>query len=249
MTIPMKQPAAEDAIESALMQGDLSKLSAPQRLEHYRAVCKSLGLNPLTQPFAYIVLNGKLQLYALRNCADQLRELKKVSLKIVSRDVSDGVLTIHVQASLPDGRCDEDLGAVPFPESLKGEARANAELKCITKAKRRATLSICGLGWLDETEVESIPGARKAPVAAPDVVQKPEPPPVKPAVELLDAARSFAKRGSNEFTVFFRPLTQAQRDTLVPHGAELRELMNEADDDIARDEAAGEHNPETGEVA
>ena len=40
-----------------------------------------------------------------------------------------------------------------FSEALKGEVRANAILKAVTKAKRRATLSICGLGWLDESEV------------------------------------------------------------------------------------------------
>jgi hypothetical protein len=40
--------------------------------------------------------------------------------------------------------------------------RANTILKAITKAKRRVTLSICGLGWLDETEVEDIPAEAKA---------------------------------------------------------------------------------------
>ena len=33
----------------------------------------------------------------------------------------------------------------------------NALSKAVTKAKRRATLSICGLGMLDETEIASIP--------------------------------------------------------------------------------------------
>jgi hypothetical protein len=37
-------------------------------------------------------------------------------------------------------------------------------MKAITKAKRRVTLSICGLGWLDETEIESIPSAMPARV-------------------------------------------------------------------------------------
>jgi len=36
----------------------------------------------------------------------------------------------------------------------------NAVMKAVTKAKRRLTLSLCGLGWLDETEVDSIPEAR-----------------------------------------------------------------------------------------
>jgi hypothetical protein len=36
-------------------------------------------------------------------------------------------------------------------------------MKAETKAKRRVTLSIAGLGWLDETEADAVPGAR--PVA------------------------------------------------------------------------------------
>ena len=112
-----------------------------------------------------------MQLYALRTCADQLRKINGVSLQIVSREISEGILTIHVRATLPDGRSDEDLGAVAVPDTRKGEARANAELKAITKAKRRATMSICGLGWLDETEVADIPASAKRPAPpAPNVM-------------------------------------------------------------------------------
>ena len=252
MTIPMKQPTAEDAIESALMQGDLSKLSAPQRLEHYRAVCKSLGLNPLTQPFAYIVLNGKLQLYALRNCADQLREIKKVSLQIVSRDVADGMLD-NSCAGEPAGwplRRGIRRGAVHREPQGRGARQCRAEMHHQGRSDGPRCPSAASAGFR-RREVESIPGARKPPEPAPDVSCRSggAGQPVKPAAELLEAARSFAKRGSKEFTAFYRPLTQAQRDALVPHGAELRELMNEADADIARDEAVPEHDPETGEVA
>jgi hypothetical protein len=171
MTVPMKIAAAQnDIMESVLIKGDLGKLTPDERVRYYNEVCRSLGLNPLTKPFEFITLNGKLQLYALRACADQLRKINSVSLEIVSREVAHDILTIHVRAKLPDGRSDEDLGAVPFPETLKGEARSNAELKAVTKAKRRATLSICGLGWLDETEVESIPASAKRPVANPNVM-------------------------------------------------------------------------------
>jgi hypothetical protein len=41
-------------------------------------------------------------------------------------------------------------------------------MKCVTKAKRRATLSLCGLGWLDETEIETIKDVK--PVAGPDAM-------------------------------------------------------------------------------
>lgn len=144
------------AIEAALVGGDLAKLSPEQRVSYYNAVCKSLGLNPLTKPFAYITLNGKLTLYALKDCTEQLRNLYSISIRITSCQVVEGVYIVNAQATRPDGRCDEATGAVAI-DGAKGESRANAMMKAETKAKRRATLSICGLGMLDESEIETIP--------------------------------------------------------------------------------------------
>ena len=64
---------APEVLEQVLIGGDLAQLTEAQRLAYYRAVCQSLGLNPLSKPFEYLWLNGKLRLYALRDCADQLR--------------------------------------------------------------------------------------------------------------------------------------------------------------------------------
>lgn len=36
----------------------------------------------------------------------------------------------------------------------------NVIMKSVTKSKRRVTLSLCGLGMLDETDVETIPEAK-----------------------------------------------------------------------------------------
>ena len=49
-------------MEKALLTGDLSKMTSTERLQYYSRVCESLGLNPLTRPFDYITLNGKLTL-------------------------------------------------------------------------------------------------------------------------------------------------------------------------------------------
>jgi hypothetical protein len=116
-----------------------------------------VGLNPYTQPFAYIKLNGQLKLYAKRDCADQLRRLRGISIEIVDKKLSDGLLSIHVRARDKDGRTDEDYGIVAVG-SAAGEALANLGMKAVTKAKRRVTLSISGLGMLDETEVFTVPG-------------------------------------------------------------------------------------------
>lgn len=152
-------PAIDPAIvERVLLEGDIKRLTPQQKVSYYTRVCESVGLNPLTQPFAYIVLNGKETLYARREATEQLRRLHKVSIQIMSREVVEGCYIVTARATLPDGRCDENIGAVPI-EGLKGEARSNALMKAETKSKRRVTLSICGLGMLDETEVESLPPA------------------------------------------------------------------------------------------
>ncbi len=152
-------------IERALVQGDISKMTPEQRVRYVGAVCSSLGLNPLTRPFEYVNLGGKVVLYAKRDAADQLRKIHGISIEVVSRTVDDGILTVHVRAIDKTGRRDEDFGAVSIA-TLKGENLANATLKAVTKAKRRVTLSIAGLGLLDETEVETIPGARPEPIQA-----------------------------------------------------------------------------------
>lgn len=176
LTMPTTTTPAE-AFELGLVQGDLSKLSPAERVVYYRRVCESLGLNPLTKPFSYITLNGKLTLYALKDCTEQLRANRNVSVDIVAREVVEDCYVVTARASLPGGRHDESVGAVSIG-GLKGDARANAMMKAETKAKRRVTLSICGLGMLDETEIETIPGnivqTDPAPVARqPSLADKP----------------------------------------------------------------------------
>lgn len=146
-------------IEKVVVGGDLSTLAPAERLSYYSAVCESLGLNPLTKPFDYIRLNNKLVLYAKRDCTDQLRDKRKINITIPTREKVDDVYIVTAKATMPDGRTDESIGAVNI-SGLKGDALANALMKAETKAKRRVTLSIVGLGWLDELEVETIPDAR-----------------------------------------------------------------------------------------
>jgi hypothetical protein len=180
-------PAAQDMaeiVERVVIKGDLRPLSPKDRAEYYARVCESVGLNPLTRPFDYLDLNGKLVLYARRDCTDQLRTIHGVSVVEMTENERDGVYIVTAKVRNRDGRTDMAKGAVAIA-NLKGEFLANAMMKAETKAKRRATLSICGLGWLDETEADSVPGAQ---VVDPDKddgktppADVPPPPPEKPA--------------------------------------------------------------------
>jgi hypothetical protein len=144
--------------EQVVIKGDLSKLTDQQRMTYYTEVCRSLGLNPLTRPFDYIVLNGKMVLYANRGCADQLRAVRAITITSLDpRQIGD-LFVVVATGRDRTGREDSSTGAVATA-GLRGEALANAMMKAETKAKRRLTLSLAGLGWSDETEVDSIPGA------------------------------------------------------------------------------------------
>lgn len=158
MNVPAKAetPPAPSTIEDVLMRGDLSKLTPQQRIQYNMDVCNSLGLNWRTRPFEFITLGGKLVFYARRDAADQLRKINGISVEIINQETTaEGLRVVTVRATDKSGRADTDVGVVNM-KNLAGEFAANAMMKAITKAKRRVTLSISGLGFLDETEVESI---------------------------------------------------------------------------------------------
>lgn len=148
-----------EVLAQVMTKGDLKALNNEQLAEYNLSVCKSLGLNPLTNPFEYINLNGKVKLYAKRDATDQLRKVYGVSVEIVNKQQIGDLFTVDVKATDKHGRSDVDTGAVVIGH-LRGEALANAMMKAITKAKRRVTLSLCGLGMLDESETDTIPNAK-----------------------------------------------------------------------------------------
>lgn len=159
MTTALTPTNGADVLERVVIVGDLKELRPAERVAYYRQVCESVGLNPLTKPFDYISLQGRLTLYARKDATDQLRRIHGVSITELTRERIDDVYVVTARARTGDGRMDESTGAVSIG-NLKGDALANAIMKAETKAKRRVTLSICGLGWLDETELSTIPGAQ-----------------------------------------------------------------------------------------
>lgn len=161
-----------NVISQLILNGDLSKLTATDKVKYYNGYCERMGLDPFTKPFDILRLNGREVLYCTRSGTQQLNKLHQVSHLITSRELLNevGVYQVTSKASLPDGRCTESIGAVNIA-GLKGEAYANAIMKAETKAKRRATLDLLGLGVLDESEADSIPNAEPASIA---LVQEPQ---------------------------------------------------------------------------
>lgn len=171
----------DPAIQSSIvLRGDLSGLNEDQKKQYYLYRCKQVGLDPAAKPFDLLTLNGKQILYANASATQQLCALHKLSTQITHRERVDGIYLVSVRVTGSDGRVSENQGAVDVG-NLVGERLANAILKATTKAIRRSVLAHCGLGMLDETEVETIPQARVEPMVVTEtpapiaVEEKPEP--------------------------------------------------------------------------
>lgn len=243
MSTEIATTSQANLLEKVIAEGDLSRLTPEERMSYYRAVCESVGLNPLTQPLGYLKLNGKLTLYALKGATDQLRKINHVSVISLDAKNTGGLYIVTCHVKDESGRTDASTGAVAV-EGLRGDALANAIMKTETKAKRRATLSICGLGLLDESEVETIRDAHPTKVSH---AEQPSAPTTNgkhaatPREEQVNQLRDFVFRSPTTGILNFRA-AQVVKDAKPP--------MNDAEKAViqsARDAKAAELESMTAE--
>ena len=202
-------------VERVALMGDLSGLSARERVSYYAALCKSLKLNPLTKPFEYLELGtgkqAKLVLYPTRTATDQLAANADISFPEYQTEMRETVYVYHVRGVDATGRTLWRTGVVPIVKengtwvgpdgkrkfvpdgtvsALSPTELANAMMKAETKASRRCTLALAGLGWMDESEIETVPSARRIQVdhATGEIVPTLSPPPARPPAPALPPA-------------------------------------------------------------
>lgn len=56
-------------ISNLVIKGNLSGLTPEQKVQYYKLFCERLGLDPLTQPFKLLTLQGREILYCDRSGA------------------------------------------------------------------------------------------------------------------------------------------------------------------------------------
>jgi hypothetical protein len=197
----------EEALERMVKgEGDLAALTPAQRASLYKKVCDRLGLDPTTYPLQYLWVRApgggeRLILYLNKDGAAQLRKAHKVSTRLVDhRYIPEaGAYVAVVEASTPDGRVEVETGAVSIRGASPGDV-ANALMHAVTKAKRRATIAIVGVGFLDETEALSIPDAQPArvDVETGEVLESPPPRAKSVPQALTEIGEAFRKLGLHE---------------------------------------------------
>lgn len=163
----------DDIVAKLVIDGDLSGLTPTQRVDYYVHRCKLLGLDPGEKPFELLKLDGKLVLYASKTCTNALTRVNRLSVAVVSTQINGDLVTVIARAQDQSGRYTDDVGVLDLSDvtvaggrnkwgkDVAGIGRPNAIMKCVTKAKRRAVLSLVGLGVLDDSEVDSVRGAKR----------------------------------------------------------------------------------------
>ena len=149
------------AIERVILHRDLRSLTEVERVQYNIALCKSIGLNPLTNPIDYLSNpDGKLSPYINAIGVAQIRNIHGISTKITSRE-TDKQNFHYVTAIAKDtnGRTEESTAIVAltdkYGKALYGQRRADKMMATETKAKRRVTLALVGIPWADGGNIQS----------------------------------------------------------------------------------------------
>lgn len=136
----------KEVLTKVLVSGDLAPLNEAQKWVYYKGLCERLGLDPFTRPFKLIKFQGKETLYADATLAEQLASLRSLTVDNIEEYIdAKGNLVIKCKVYGPEqNRFITARGVVAY-EALSGDAAANAQMKCETKAFRRSVLKYCGL--------------------------------------------------------------------------------------------------------
>lgn len=157
---------SKKTVEDIILKQDLTVLPSDEKVKYVMMLCERLGIDFAQKPFAIIKFQGQEKLYATKDCTEQLRKIHGVSVTDIKHQLLDDIFAVTVTLQDKYGKVDVATGAVPLviwdktlnaERKLTTEEKCNAIMKAETKAKRRGTLSICGLGILDDSERDTMP--------------------------------------------------------------------------------------------
>lgn len=253
-------------IESVVIGGDLAPLTPEQRVRYMQRVCTGLGLNWETSPFIYAKPSDKLILYATKDCAAQLRRRDGISIEVTGRSFmpEQGIYCVEVKATNAQGRSETAIGVVGIT-GMKHETLAGQMMRAETKAKRRVTLSLCGLGLDGEDDVQAFSpignGTAKgdrttdslmAGNAAEDGARQvgPRPSAIQALLVSDDSAATTADptRHQRTGTPSAAPATKAEPAPFVASASDAASVMQTLSENIAREAAKAYQPPKPGIV-
>ena len=146
-------------IVAILARGNISSLSEEEKTQYYLELCYALKLDPRFRPVDFIEGKGNsLTPYLNKGATDALaragsiQRITVVQPKVIELDSVKCVMCV-ARATDPSGRYEERIATALLRN------HENILMRVETKAYRRATLAVLGIGMLDESELDGIRGA------------------------------------------------------------------------------------------
>lgn len=142
-----KDVVLREEIQNVLTRdgGKCDNLTKDHQAEYKKYLCAKIGVSPTLQPIDLIPTKNGLRPYLNKGASELIRDTRKISITGLEVAEQNGMFVVTCKVRGVNGRIDCDMGACP-----KGKEPNNDLMKAVTKSKRRATLSMCGLGAIIE---------------------------------------------------------------------------------------------------
>jgi hypothetical protein len=153
--VPQENKISRATLRALTLHKDLSKLTEDQQLQYVMNIYKALDIAPIFNVFSLIKLQGKMVLYADKDCASLLAKKHRITTQLVERDMDKetGLYRVTMRASDAAGRFAIDDGIL-WVGDAKGQRLADSMMKCMSKARRRSIFSLLGLSAVTDDDIE-----------------------------------------------------------------------------------------------
>lgn len=227
---------ARDKANTGLIQATLNKdwkgVKDEFRVRFVARLCEQLNIAPVLNPFRFIDMKGATVLYADKRAAALIANANKVSTEIMKEvwDKEKQIFKVYVRASRPDGSFSDEFASLHI-SSKSGQDRANEEMKCLTKAKRRAILALVDLAIPTEDELQYVNDAQQVTPAPQRIEAKsnvvdttPEDERIEAMSELFEVVTGGDGKKMDLFHKFVADQTQGKKPNELTYD-ECHELM------------------------
>lgn len=131
--------------------GRCDRLNDEQRADYINYLCSKIGIEPTFRPIDLIPTKNGIKPYLNKGAGELIRDKRRISVDDMEIKEIGNMWLVTCRVRSFDGRCDTDMGVCLKNGTDKSPMNLNDSLmKAVTKAKRRATLSMCGLGAIIE---------------------------------------------------------------------------------------------------
>ncbi len=160
LTVSKMDEKTNLALVQASLNKDWKAVDQNTRVRFVSRLCEQLKISPVLNPFRFIDMKGVTVLYAPAAATALIANANRISQEILKEvyDKEKQILKIYIRSSQPDGRFTDEYASL-YLGSNAGEVRANLEMKCLTKAKRRGVLALVNMSIPDEDEAEYLESA------------------------------------------------------------------------------------------